>query len=169
MTPPLSAVETLSADHDHSNFDCGKPALDSWLKRFALANQAAGASRTYVVHRSGRVVAYFALAAGSVEREAVPGRIAQGLARHPVPVVILARLAVDEREQGRGMGKMLLKDALLRIADAGDVIGVRAVLVHAKDEDARAFYQRFDFEPSPVDPLQMLLLAKDIKRAAGLA
>ncbi len=168
MTATLSAIEKLSSHHDLSALDCGDAALDDWLRRFALANQAAEAAQTYVIHRGGRVVGYYALAAGSVEREQVPGRVARGLARHAIPIVILARLAVDRREQGRGLGKALLKDALLRIAGAADVIGVRAVLVHAKDKDAQAFYERFDFEPSPVDPLQMFLLMKDLKRAAGL-
>ncbi len=168
MTAPLSAIEKLAPDHDLNEFDCGKPAVDGWLKRFALASQAAEAVQSYVVHRDNRVVGYYALAAGSVVREAVPGRVARGLARRPVPVVILARLAVDRREHGRGIGSALLKDALLRIAGAADAIGVRAVLVHGKDEDARAFYERFDFEASPLDPLQMFLLKKDLKRAAGM-
>ena len=168
MTVSLSPVEKLRTDHDLGAFDCGKGPLNDWLKRFALPNQAAGAAQTYVVHKRGRVVGYYALAARSVEREQVPGRIARGLARHPVPVVILARLAVDGGEQGAGLGRALLKDALLRIAGAADVIGVRAVLVHAKDEESRAFYQGFDFEPSPVDPLQMFLLMKDLKRTAGV-
>ena len=164
---PLSAVEKLSPDHELSAFSCGTPALDTWLKRFARQNQAAGASRTYVVHRANRVVGYYALAAGSVERQEAPDRVSRGLARHPLPVVIVARLAVDQTEQGSGLGRALLKDALLRIANAADVIGVRAVLVHAKDENARGFYERFDFEPSPIDPLQLFLLVKDLKRAAG--
>ncbi len=168
MTATRSAIEKLGSHHDLSAFDCGDAALDDWLRRFALANQAAEAAQTYVIHRGGRVVGYYALAAGSVDREQVPGRVARGLARHAIPVVILARLAVDRREQGRGLGKALLKDALLRIAGAADVIGVRAVLVHAKDKDAQAFGERFDFEPSPVDPLQMFLLMKDLKHAAGL-
>ena len=167
MTATLSVIGKLAPDHDLSDFDCGEPALDDWLRRFALANQAAEAAQTYVIHRGGQVVGYYALAAGSVEREQAPGRVARGLARHAIPVVILARLAVDRREQGRGLGKALLKDALLRIAGAADVIGVRAVLVHAKDDEARTFFERFDFEPSPVDPLQMFLLTKDLKRAAG--
>jgi GNAT superfamily N-acetyltransferase len=163
----LSPVETLRADHDVSSFDCGKPALDDWLKRFALQNQAAGAARTYIVHRSNRVVGYYALAAGSGEHENTPSRVSRGLARHPIPVVIVARLAVNRDEHGSGLGKALLKDALLRITGAADVIGVRAVVVHAKDEDARAFYDRFDFEPSPVDPMQLFLLMKDLKRAVS--
>ena len=167
MTSALSSVETLRAEHDVASFDCGKPALNDWLARFARPNQAAGAARTYVVHRGHRVVGYYALVAGSVDRESTPSRVSRGLARHPIPVVIIARLAVDGIERGSGLGKALLKDALLRIVGAADVIGVRAVLVHAKDEKARRFYQRFDFEPSPFDPLQMFLLTKDLKRAVG--
>jgi len=167
VTSALSSVETLRADHDLSSFDCGKPALDDWLTRFSRPNQAAGAARTYIVHRGKCVVGYYALAAGSVEHEETPSRISRGLARHPIPVVIIARLAVDRSEQGGGLGKALLKDALLRIAGAGEVIGVRAVLVHAKDEDARRFYERFDFDPSPLDPLQLFLLIKDLRRAVG--
>lgn len=164
---PLSAVEKLRADHDLSAFACGTPAPDAWLKRFSLQNQAAGASRTYVVHRANRVVGYYALAAGGVERQAALDRVSRGRARHPVPVVILARRAVNQTEQGSGLGRALLRDALLRIADAADVIGVRAVLVHAKDENARRFHEPFDFEPSPIDPLQLFLLVKDLKHAAG--
>lgn len=165
MKAELSPVEKLSADHELSDFDCGEPALNDWLARFALSNQAAGAARSYVVHRGGRVVGYYALAAGGVEREETPRRVARGLSRHRVPVIILARLAVDLGEQGHGLGRALIKDALLRVAGAADIVGVRALLVHAKDDEARAFYERIDFEPSPVDPLQMFLLMKDLKRA----
>lgn len=161
--PTLSDVETLAKTHDLSAFDCGKPSLNDWLRRYAWQNQAADAARTYVVHRANRVVGYFSLAYGSVQREEVPERIAKGLARHPVPVVVLARLAVDRRETGRGLGKALLKDALLRIEAAADIAGARAVLVHAIDEDARAFYERFDFERSPVDDLTLMLLMKDLR------
>jgi predicted N-acetyltransferase YhbS len=123
----------------------------------------------FVVHRGGRVVGYYALAAGSVEREHAPERVKKGLARHPIPVILLARLAVDRGEQGKGLGAALLKDALIRAAAAADEIGARAVLVHARDDDARAFYERFDFESSPTDPLHLFLLMKDLKNAIGKA
>jgi GNAT superfamily N-acetyltransferase len=167
VTESPSPVERLAAGHDLTAFDCGIEALDVWLKRFALPNQAAGTSRTYVVARGPTVVGYYALAAGSVELREAPGRIAKGLPRHPIPVVVLARLAVDRTERGAGLGRALLKDALVRIAGAADIVGVRAVLVHAKDERVRAFYEQFDFEPSPIDPLQMFLLMKDLRRAHG--
>lgn len=164
---PLSSVEPLEASHDTSAFDCGKPELTQWLRRYALVTHRAAGARVYVVHRSGRVVGYYALATGSVEREETPGRVRKGLARHPVPVILLARLAVDQQEQGQGLGSGLLEDALTRASQASDEIGARAVLVHAKDEEARAFYERFDFEASPTDPSHLFLLMKDLKRGLG--
>ncbi|MGQ0568597.1 MAG: GNAT family N-acetyltransferase [Armatimonadota bacterium] len=163
----LAGVEPLTAAHDTSDFDCGKPELTDWLRRYALVNHRARTARVFVVHRGRRVVGYYALAASSVERQEAPERVRKGLARHPIPVILLARLAVDQREQGKSLGAALLKDALTRAASAADEIGARAVLVHAKDEEARAFYERFDFEPSPTDPLHLFLLTKDLTRVTG--
>ncbi len=169
MPPPdalLSRVEAISESHDVSRFDCGAhPSLNDWLKRFALANQKNESARTYVIHRDRSVVGYYSISAGSVSIEESPARIAKGLARHPIPVILLARLAVDEGSQGSGLGKALLKDALRRIARAADIVGARAVLVHAIDELARKFYEHFDFEPSPVHELQLMLLMKDLREA----
>jgi len=169
MTEPadssLSAVEALASSHDPSRFDCGTPALNEWLQRFAWANQAAESARTYVVHRAGCVVGYFSLAAGSVTRAETPARIAKGLARHPIPVIVLARLAVDRRVLRKGLGKALLKEALLRIEQAADIVGGRAVLVHAIDGDAARFYEHFGFERSPVDARVFMLLMKDLRAA----
>jgi len=117
----------------------------------------------YVAHRAGRVVGYYALAAASVELEEAPARVKKGLARRPIPVILLARLAVALSEQGRGLGAALLRDALNRIGSAADQIGARAVLVHAKDDEAKSFYQHYDFEPSPTDPLHLFLLMKDLR------
>lgn len=161
--PALSRVEKLTREHDVSFFDCGKPALDDWLRRFALTNQQSDAARTYVVHRGGRVAGYYSLSAGAVRREESPARIAKGLARHPIGVILLARLAVDRGEQGTGVGKALLMDALSRALSAADAIGARAILVHAIDEEAAEFYRRFGFEPSPLDPRQLMLLMKDLR------
>lgn len=167
-TEPLSPVEPLSRAHDLSRFDCGsQTSLNEWLKRFAWINQQSETSRTYVVHRAGQVVGYYSIATGSVLREEAPARVAKGLAHHPVPVILLARLAADRSEQGRGLGKALLKDALLRIAAAADIVGARAVLVHAVDSEAAAFYRRFDFELSPVNDLHLMLLMKDLRGAIG--
>lgn len=160
----LSSVEPLIAAHHTDAFDCGKRELNEYLKQYALLNQAAGGARTFVVHRDQEVVGYYSLATGSVEPERAPGRVKAGMGRYEIPVILLARLAVGVTEQGKGLGRALLKDALLRIASAAEEIGVRAVLVHAIDDEAKAFYRRFDFEDSPTDPLQLMLLMKDLKR-----
>jgi GNAT superfamily N-acetyltransferase len=164
--PSLSKVEAISESHDVSRFDCGgHKSLNDWLKRFALMNQKNESARTYVVHRDVLVVGYYSISAGTVSVEEAPARISKGLARHPIPVILLARLAVDKDEQGAGLGKALLKDALARIAQAADIVGARAVLVHAIDEHARKFYEHFGFEPSPVHELHLLLLMKDLRRS----
>lgn len=160
----LSPVHKLSAQDITESFDCGEEELDRFLKKFALLNQAANAAQTYVTCRANRVVGYYSLAVGSVQPEASPKRTVKGLARHPVPVMILARLAVNRAEQGAGIGKALLKDALLRTAQAADIAGIRALVVHAKNENARRWYEQFDFESSPTDRLHLFLLLKDLKK-----
>lgn len=161
--PPLSRVEKLTAEHDLAAFDCGKESLNSWIKQFALTNMKSDSAQTYVVHRANSVVGFYSLAAGSVRHEEAPERVKKGLAKHPIAVILLARLAVDLSEQGHGLGRALLKDALLRIAGAADTIGARAVLVHSIDEQARKFYEQFDFERSPVDEFELMLLMKDLR------
>ena len=161
--PPLSPIEKLTKHHDVSSFDCGKPSLNDWLRRFALTNQQSDAARTYAIHRGGKAVGYYSLSAGSVRREESPARIVKGLAQHPIGVILLARLAVDFGEQGTGLGKTLLADALSRALAASDAIGARAILVHAIDEQAATFYKTFGFEPSPLDPKQLMLLTKDLR------
>jgi GNAT superfamily N-acetyltransferase len=160
----LSPVRKLGGEDETDSFECGQDDLNRFLKRFALANQAANAAQTYVTCRANRVVGYYSLAVGSVRREDSPTRAIKGMARHPVPVMILARLAVDRSSQGSGIGKALLKDALLRTAQAADIAGIRALVVHAKDHDARRWYEQFDFEPSPTDPLHLFLLLKDLQK-----
>jgi GNAT superfamily N-acetyltransferase len=164
--PPLSKVEAISEVHDVSRFDCGgHKSLNDWLQRFALSNQKNESARTYVVHRNGSVAGYYSISAGSVRVKEAPARISKGLARHPIPMILLARLAVDKDEKGTGLGKALLKDALLRITQAADIVGARAVLVHAIDEAARKFYLHFGFEPSPIYELQLMLLMKDLRKS----
>lgn len=163
--PSLSQVEPLSKFHDLSRFDCGEhESLDLWLGKYALQNQANDSARTYVVHRDNRVVGYYAISVGSISKEHATGRAAHGLANHPIPIALLARLAVHKEEQGNGIGTALLKDALLRMDQAADILGIRAVLVHAIDPSARKFYERFDFDPCPEDELHLMLLMKDIRR-----
>jgi GNAT superfamily N-acetyltransferase len=166
MDLPASRVSSpvpLEPTHDLAAFDCGAAALNDYLRKYALTNQRNESARTYVAARGQVVVGYYTLAAGAVNREEAPSRVAKGLARRPIPIILLARLAVDRSEQGRGLGAGLLDDALRRAAQAADVIGCRALLVHAKDQAARTFYRRFGFEPSPVDELHLYLLMKDIK------
>lgn len=163
--PTLSKVELLTRSHVLSEFDCGNESLTDWLTRYALINQQNDSARTYVVHRTGRVVGYYSLTPGSVSKQEAPARIAKGLASHPIGIILLARLAVDLTEKNTGLGKALLKDALMRAVHAADTIGARAVLVHAIDEDAKSFYRHFGFEQSPVDPMHLMLLMKDIRTA----
>jgi len=165
---PLSGIEKLGAGHEVDAFDCGKEPLDRFLQRFALTNQKAGSAQTYVACRGGRrAVGYYSLTVGSVEHADAPGRVRKGQPRHLIPVMLLARLAVDKVEQGRGLGRALLKDALLRTAQAADIAGIRALIVHAKDDEARAWYEKFDFEPSPTDPYHLFLLMKDLRALLG--
>jgi GNAT superfamily N-acetyltransferase len=165
--PPLSSVELLDKSHEITQFDCGKhPSLTQWLKRFAL-NQASGDTRTYVVHRSKRVVGYCSLAPGSIAKANATARASKS-APDPIPVVLLARLAVDISEQGKGLGSALLKDALLRGIAGADILGGRAILVHAIDSGAAKFYARFGFESCPVSDLHLLLLIKDVRLSLGL-
>jgi GNAT superfamily N-acetyltransferase len=162
---PGFTIEKLQREHELLQFDCGNPTLNSWLEKYAWTNQQADSATTYVALAGERVAGYYSLTTGSVHKHESPGRIAKGLANHPIGIVLLARLAVDKTHQGKGLGKALLFDALTRIEQAADIVGVRAVMVHAIDEAARRFYEHFEFEHSPVDPFQLLLLLKDLRRA----
>jgi GNAT superfamily N-acetyltransferase len=162
---PEFQIDKLSREHALTQFDCGNATLNSWLVRYAWTNQQADSAKTYVALAENRAVGYYSLTTGSVHKHESPARIAKGLANHPIGVVLLARLAVDNRQQGKGLGKSLLFDALSRIEKAADIVAVRAVMVHAIDEAARNFYEHFEFEPSPVDTFQLLLLLKDLRKA----
>jgi GNAT superfamily N-acetyltransferase len=159
----LRPIERLLPVHAVEYFDCGKKPLNSFLKTFALANQQNGSAMTYVVCRGLRVVGYYSLAVGSVMCETAPSRVVKGLARHPVPIMLLTRLAVDLGDQRAGIGSSLLKDALIRTVKAAEIAGIRAMLVHAKDEASRGWYLRYGFEASPTDPMHLFLLLKDIR------
>jgi GNAT superfamily N-acetyltransferase len=164
---PLSPVEKIPFDHDIESFDCGYPELNRFLQRYAIVNQKVGTVQTYVACRGSRVVGYYSLAAGSMAHRDVPERVGQYLARHRVPLMILARLAVDVHEQGTGLGAALLKDAMLRTVHAAEILGIRAIFVHAKDENAKSFYERSNYKSSPTDPHHLYCLVKDIKRLTG--
>jgi len=164
----------LSADKPHivkldrsfstSSFNCGSAPVNVYLQRYALINQNSGRAQTYAAVLGDTVFGYHSLSTASVEFEAATERAKRGLAQHPIPVILIARLAVDREWQGKGLGAALLLDALRRVLAAADIVGIRAVLVHAKDETARRFYEHFNFDPSPFDPMHLLLLVKDIAR-----
>lgn len=157
-------IEKLARPHTVEAFDCGEPALNRFLARFALGNQQANTSQTYVGLADDAVAGFYTLVVGEVSYDGAPERLTKGMARHPVPLLLLARLGIDRRWQGKGLGAGLLKDAMRRTVLAADIVGIRAMAVHAKDETAAAFYRRFDFMPSPTDPLHLFMLVKDIAR-----
>jgi GNAT superfamily N-acetyltransferase len=157
-------IEKLSRQHAVDGFGCGEVALDRFLTRFAWTSQQANASQTYVALADEAVVGFFTLVVGQVTFDDAPERLTKGLARHPIPLLLIARLAIHKDWQGQGLGAGLLKDAMRRTVQAADIAGIRALVVHAKDEKAAAFYRRFDFMPSPTDPLHLFLLIKDLAR-----
>lgn len=160
----LAAPRPISDADDLSEFDCGVPALDDWLRRRARANQANGASRTYVVCEGRRVVAFFALASGAVDLDQATARMRRNMP-DPVPVAVLGRLAIDRSWQHKGMGRALAKDALLRVVQAADAIGIRGLLVHAISPEAAAFYEAVGFEPSRLEPMTLMATLADLRAA----
>lgn len=158
----LAAPEPLAAHHDVTMFTSGVETLDTWLKRRAMKNQISGASRTFVVCEDARVMAYYALASGAVAVDAASGRFRRNMP-DPVPVVVLGRLAVDQSLQGKGIGRALVQDAARRVLNAADAIGIRGILVHALSEEAKAFYVRVGFDPSPLDPMILMVTLADLQ------
>jgi len=157
-------IEKLRPHHAVEAFDCGQEALNRFLQKHALQNQRSGGSQTYVGLVNEAVIGYYALAVGSVEQDHAPERVKKGLAKHSIPIMLLARLAVDLNWQKQGVGAALVKDATLRTLQAADIAGIRALAVHAKDDVAKKFYERFDFLPSPTDPLHFFMLLKDVRK-----
>jgi len=154
----FSAPQPLSVEHRFDGFVCGEASLDEWLRRRALPNQTTGASRTFVVtDESNHVVAYYAMATGAVTHQEASGRIRRNMP-DPVPVMVLARLAVDQRYQGHKLGAAMLQDAVRRSLAVAQSAGVRALLVHALNESSQQFYIHYGFESSPVNPMTMMLL-----------
>ena len=162
MTHPLR-IEKLQRGHAVEAFDCSREALNRFLIRYALQNQQAGASQTYVAVSEEEVIGYYTLVVGQVEYDDAPERLKKGLARHPVPIMLLARLAIATNWQGKGLGAGLLKDSMMRTVQAADIAGIRAFAVHAKDDEAKAFYERFDFIAAPSDPYHLFRLMKDVR------
>ena len=160
----LCGPEALDASHRLETFDCGKPALNEWLVRHARQAQASGSAKTFIVTDDERVVGYFSLTVGQVDTLDAPERIRKGMGQYPIPVVVLARLAVSIQDQGRGIGVGMLQDAIRRALAISEQAGIRAMLTHPIDENAARFYQRFGFMSSPLREQQFLLLLKDARR-----
>lgn len=160
----LSPPEPIGDHHDVEDFRSGEATLDDWLKRRARGNQISGASRTYVVCEDKRVVGYYALASGVVTVESAPGRFRRNMP-NPIPVAVLARLAVDHDWQGRGIGRSLFRDAARRVAHAADAIGIRGIVVHAISEEAKRFYVALGFDPSPRETMTLMVTLSDIRAA----
>lgn len=158
----VSSPQPLADHHGLAEFHSGETPLDDWLKRRARTNQTSGASRTFVVCHEAHVVAYYALASGSIAVEATPGRFRRNMP-NPIPVAILARLAVDQNWQGRGLGRGLFRDAGRRVAQAADAIGIRGIVVHAISEQAKSFYLALGFDPSPLEPMALMVTLADIR------
>jgi predicted N-acetyltransferase YhbS len=156
-------LERLDAHHDLSTFDSGNEVLDTWLRRHALAAQCTDSARTFVATRNGRVVGYFSLTMGSVLRAEAPAQLIRGMPAYPVGMVLLARLPVDRSQQGRGIGAMLLAEALRKAVAAGEAAAARLIVVDAVDEDAAAFYRRYGFVQAPENPLRFYRRMKDVR------
>ena len=162
---PLSRPEPLADGHQLDDFFSGAGSLDDWLKRRARANQASGASRVFVIADNNKVVGYYALASGAIAVASSVGRFRRNMP-DPIPVVVLGRLAVDRSQHGKGLGRALFRDCALRVAHAADTIGIRGIVVHAISEPAKAFYQALGFDPSPAEPMTLMVTLQDISGAA---
>jgi GNAT superfamily N-acetyltransferase len=162
MTSTPSSSELLADYHEIGQFDSGETLLDDWLRRRARANQISGATRTFVICEGQRVAGYYALASGAIMAESSPGRFRRNMP-NPIPVAILARLAVDRAYQGKGMGRALFRDAARRVANAADSIGIRGIIVHAISEEAKKFYLALGFDPSPSESMTLMVTLPDIR------
>jgi GNAT superfamily N-acetyltransferase len=159
---PLSSPQPLTVGYKIEGFHSGVATLDDWLKRRARTNQENGASRTFVVCDGDHVVGYYALASGAISTKSVVGSFRRNMPE-PIPVVVLGRLAVDQAYQGRGLGRAMFRDCAQRVSNAADIIGVRGIIVHAISEEAKAFYLKLGFDPSPIEPMTLMVRLADIR------
>lgn len=157
-------IEKLRRDHAVDDFECGHPQLDVFLNRYAFMAQQAGGSTTYVALDGANIIGFYTLVFGHINHAEAASRLAKGLSQHPIPIMVLARLAVHSKWQGRGVGTGLLRDAMRRTVHASEIAGLRALVVHAKNAQAAAFYAHFGFKPSPTDTFHMYVLLKDVRR-----
>lgn len=159
---PLSPPQPLNECHQIESFHSGVVTLDDWLKRRARTNQANGSSRTFVLCDGAYVVGYYALASGAISAKSAVGSFRHNMPE-PIPVVVLGRLAVDQTYQGRGLGRAMFRDCAQRVSNAADIIGVRGIIVHALSEEAKAFYLKLGFDPSPIEPMTLMVKLADIR------
>lgn len=162
----ISRPEALTPDYDLTRFECGNDTLNEWLQKRALKNQGLDACKSYVICDHNRVVGFYAIATGSIERLRVPGAVSRNMP-DPIPVMVLARLAIDQNYQGQKLGIGLLRDAMLRTLNVSRIVGVKALLVHAISEDAKKFYRHFGFQESPFNSMTLLLPVKKIRSHLG--
>ena len=162
----LRAPEPLTLEHALGGFDSGVPSLDDWLRRRALRNQNTGASRTFVLCDAAEVVGYYALAASAVAPDAAPGRFRRNMP-DPIPVIVLGRLAICRSHHGQGLGRLMFQDLARRVVQAASTIGVRGLLVHAISDEAKTFYQRLGLDPSPIEPMTLMVTVADLKAGLG--
>ena len=163
-SPLFSPPEPLTAFHNVAGFASGEPTLDDWLAHRAIKSQEAGSARTYVVCAGEDIAGFFSLSVGSILRALALGKIRRNMP-DPIPVMILARLAVAQRHHGRGLGASLLQDAVRRTVQAAEIAGIRAIIVHAISQDAARFYQHFGFRPSSTDPLTLMARLADLEES----
>ncbi|WP_373543186.1 GNAT family N-acetyltransferase [Chamaesiphon sp.] len=158
----LTAPELLASHHDLTDFACGNIALDDWLKLRSFTNQTSGATRTFVICKDNKVVGYYALASGGISSATAVDKFRRNMP-NPIPVVILARLAIDSSCQGRGLGRALFRDAGLRIDRAADTVGIRGIVVHAISAEAKNFYVALGFNESPIEPMTLMITLNDLR------
>ena len=163
----ITALEPITANHLIESFSCGVPVLDEWLKRQVLKNEASGASRTFVICQDRQVVGYYALATGSIEHRDAPGKVRRNMPE-PIPVMVLGRLAIDKQWQQAGLGRGLLKDAVLRTLSVAKQAGIRALLVHTLSQDAKGFYTGNGFIETPLDPMTLMIALQDVHRMGSV-
>lgn len=165
--PSKPVIEKLARHHDVSQFDCGSHALNTFLQRYAWQNQKKGSVQNYLALVGEEVAGFYSLTYGQLEYADAPSLLAKGMPRHPIPIILLARLGIDLQYQGMKLGAGLLVDALHRTLQAAEIAGIRAIVVHAKDEKARAFYSHLGFQSMPQRPLVLFRLLQDIKHMLG--
>jgi GNAT superfamily N-acetyltransferase len=158
----IGAPQPIADSHELADFNSGVSSLDDWLRRRARGNQSSGATRTFVVAEGNRVIAYYAIASGAISISGAPGRFRRNMP-DPIPVAVLARIAIDRAWQGRGLGRALFRDGAARIVHAADSLGIRGIVVHAISEQAKAFYVAIGFEPSPLDPMTLMVTLSDVR------